>query len=81
MLRWRRLAEGERPELLLVTGDMVDSLPEEAGMVADAFKDFKAPLGRYAILGNHDYFTDPRPIWRTLEGIGMEFLEKPQRPG
>jgi hypothetical protein len=73
--RWRRIAEGERPELLLITGDMVDSLPEEAGIVADAFKDFKAPLGRYAILGNHDYFTDPRPIWRTLEGIGIEFLE------
>jgi predicted MPP superfamily phosphohydrolase len=75
VLRWRRLAEGERPELLLVTGDMVDSLPEEAGMVADAFRGFKAPLGRYAILGNHDYFTDPRPIWRTLRGAGLEFLE------
>jgi len=73
--RWRRLAEGERPELLLITGDMVDSLPEEAGIVADAFRGFRAPLGSYAILGNHDYFTDPRPIWSTLEGIGMEFLE------
>jgi predicted MPP superfamily phosphohydrolase len=73
--RWRRLAEGERPELLLITGDMVDSLPEEAGVVADAFRGFRAPLGCYAILGNHDYFTDPRPIWRTLQGIGVEFLE------
>jgi hypothetical protein len=73
--RWRRMAEAERPELLLVTGDMVDSLPEEAGVVAEAFKDFRAPLGRYAILGNHDYFTDPRPIWRILEGIGFQFLE------
>ena len=73
--RWARLAQGERPELLVITGDMVDSLPLEAGIVADAFRDFRAPLGRYAILGNHDYFTDPRPIWRTLEGIGVQFLE------
>ena len=73
--RWRRLAEGERPELLLITGDIVDSLPHEADPVAEAFRGFRAPLGCYAILGNHDYFTDPRPIWRSLEGIGVGFLE------
>ena len=37
--RWRRLAEGERPELLVITGDIVDSLPGEAEAVADAFRD------------------------------------------
>jgi len=73
--RWRRIAEGERPEILLITGDMVDSLPSEAGSVVEAFRGFRAPLGCYAILGNHDYFTDPRPIWRALEGIGIQFLE------
>jgi len=73
--RWRRLAEGERPELLLITGDMVDSLPSEALAVAEAFRNFRAPLGCFAILGNHDYFTDPRPIWSTLEGAGFQFLE------
>jgi hypothetical protein len=73
--RWRRLAEGERPEVLLITGDLVDSLPGESQVVVEAFRDFRAPLGRFAILGNHDYFTDPRPIWRAMEGIGVEFLE------
>ena len=73
--RWRRLAEAERPELLLVTGDIVDSLPEEGEAFVDAFKGFKAPMGIFAILGNHDYFTDPRPIWRSLEAMGVEFLE------
>ena len=73
--RWRLLTQAERPELLLVTGDFVDSLPEEAQMVSDAFKGFPAPLGRFAILGNHDYFTDPRPIWRILEAGGFRFLE------
>jgi hypothetical protein len=73
--RWRRLAEGERPELLVITGDIVDSLPEEAGAVVDAFRDFRAPLGRFAILGNHDYFTDPRPIWKGMGEIGVACLE------
>jgi uncharacterized protein len=73
--RWRTLVQAERPELLLLTGDVVDSLPEEAQLVADAFRDFPAPLGRFAILGNHDYFTDPRPIWKIMEGGGFQFLE------
>ena len=73
--RWRGLAQRERPELLLVTGDFVDSLPEEVADFREAFRDFPAPLGRYAILGNHDYFTDPRPIWEELEGLGFHCLE------
>jgi predicted MPP superfamily phosphohydrolase len=73
--RWRMLAEAERPELLLVTGDIVDSLPEEAEAFVAAFKGFRAPRGIFAILGNHDYFTDPHPIWRSLEAMGVEFLE------
>ncbi|HWQ09189.1 MAG TPA: metallophosphoesterase, partial [Holophaga sp.] len=63
VLRWRFLAEREAPDLLLVTGDFVDSLPGEVAPFVDAFRGFHAPLGRFAILGNHDYFTDPRPIW------------------
>jgi predicted MPP superfamily phosphohydrolase len=32
-------------------------------------------LGRFAILGNHDYFDDPRPIWQDLEAAGIRCLE------
>jgi uncharacterized protein len=73
--RWRALAQRERPELLVITGDFVDSLPEEVAQFRDAFRDFPAPLGRYAILGNHDYFTDPRPIWEELAGLDFRCLE------
>lgn len=73
--RCRQLAEKEKPELLLITGDIVDSLPEEAQIVADAFRNFCAPLGSFAILGNHDYITNPEPIWRVLSGAGIHFLE------
>lgn len=73
--RWRAIAQREAPDLLLVTGDLVDSLPEEVGPFIDSFKHFPAPLGRFAILGNHDYFTDPRPIWTDLEAAGYRCLE------
>jgi predicted MPP superfamily phosphohydrolase len=73
--RWRRMTEAERPELVVITGDIVDNLPEEADLFVTAFKGLTAPLGTYAILGNHDYFTDPRPIWARLEAMGVQFLE------
>ncbi|GLH73081.1 metallophosphatase [Geothrix limicola] len=73
--RWRELAEREQPELLLFTGDLVDSRPEELEALLVAFQGWNPPLGRFAILGNHDYFDDPRPIWRDLEAAGIRCLE------
>ncbi|WP_005038327.1 metallophosphoesterase [Holophaga foetida] len=72
---WRAMAEREHPDLLLITGDLVDALPEEVEPIIQAFRDFPASMGRFAILGNHDYFTDPRPLWAGMEGIGFTFLE------
>ncbi len=73
--RWRILTEREQPELLLLTGDLVDSRPEELEPFLEAFRGFRPPLGRFAVLGNHDYFDDPRPIWRDLEREGIRCLE------
>lgn len=73
--RWRDLTERERPDLLLFTGDLVDSRPEELAPLLEAFRAFPAPLGAFAVLGNHDYFDDPRPIWRDLETAGIRCLE------
>ena len=73
--RWRILTERERPDLLVFTGDLVDSRPEELEPLLTAFRGFEPPLGRFAVLGNHDYFDDPRPIWRDLERAGIRCLE------
>lgn len=73
--RWRILAEREHPDLIAYTGDLVDSRPEELAPFLEAFRGFTAPFGSYAVLGNHDYFDDPRPIWRDLEAAGIRCLE------
>lgn len=73
--RWRTLAEREAPDILVVTGDFVDSLPSEIAPFIESFGDFPAPFGRFAILGNHDYFTDPRPMWKDLEAAGFHCIE------
>lgn len=73
--QWRRSLEALRPDLVVITGDLVDSRPEELAAFTAAFRGFRAPFGTFAILGNHDYFQDPVPIWRELEAQGIRPLE------
>jgi predicted MPP superfamily phosphohydrolase len=43
------------PDLLCFTGDMVHNFSEELDPFIDILNELKAPLGKYAVLGNHDY--------------------------
>ncbi len=44
-----------KPDLILFTGDMIHNFSEEVDPFVDILNGLKAPLGKYAILGNHDY--------------------------
>lgn len=43
------------PDLILFTGDLVNELAEEAEPWVEAFAALSAPLGKYSVMGNHDY--------------------------
>ena len=45
----------QKPDLILFTGDLVNDRAVEMTEYLDVFKNLKAPLGVYSILGNHDY--------------------------
>lgn len=45
----------EKPDLVFFTGDLVNFKSEEIDDYIDIFKQVKAKLGVYSILGNHDY--------------------------
>jgi predicted MPP superfamily phosphohydrolase len=45
----------EKPDLILFTGDLVNNKYEEMDEYVEIFKEVKAPLGVFSILGNHDY--------------------------
>jgi predicted MPP superfamily phosphohydrolase len=45
----------EKPDLILFTGDLVNDRSTEMDAYIDVFKNVKAPMGVYSILGNHDY--------------------------
>ena len=45
----------QHPDLLLFTGDMMNLTATEAEGLDSLFAAVDAPLGRYAVMGNHDY--------------------------
>lgn len=44
-----------KPDLILFTGDLVNNKAEEMIGYEEVFRQLKAPMGVYSILGNHDY--------------------------
>lgn len=43
--------------------------------IAEALAGLRAPLGIYAVLGNHDWRMDGEGMWRALEQAGVRVLE------
>jgi predicted MPP superfamily phosphohydrolase len=85
----RRIVErtnAEAPELVLITGDFVIGGPKnEGGVVGGTFiepepiagelKNLRAPLGVFAVLGNHDWWYDGERVTRALQSAGIVVLE------
>jgi predicted MPP superfamily phosphohydrolase len=62
------------PDILLLGGDFVTVVPSEIEWLACELASIPAPLGRYAVLGNHDWWADAEYITRTLEAVGIRVL-------
>jgi predicted MPP superfamily phosphohydrolase len=69
-----------RPDLILITGDLV--IQEVAGgkfvapeASAQVLKGLHAPLGVFVVLGNHDWWLDRQRVSAALEHVGIKDLE------
>lgn len=83
-------ANDERPDVVLLLGDFVIGGPKDEGgerggvlggtfvepePIAEELKRLSAPLGVYAVLGNHDCWFDCGRVARALEAAGVRVLE------
>ncbi|MCW5898477.1 MAG: metallophosphoesterase [Flavobacteriales bacterium] len=59
------LINAEKPDLILFTGDLVNDYADEAEPFIGEFARLEARLGKYSVLGNHDYSDYPR--WPSQE--------------
>jgi predicted MPP superfamily phosphohydrolase len=62
------------PDVLLLGGDFVCLHARYVDALAEMLGTVPAPLGRYAVLGNHDLWVDHRHIERKLGAAGIELL-------
>jgi len=63
-----------RPQVVFLTGDFVTSDPRHIAPCAQALGRLRAPWGVYAILGNHDYWTDAGAVAQELRQNGITVL-------
>jgi hypothetical protein len=77
--RWVRAALNLAPDVIVITGDFVDKpIPEvDLRQLVEALSELQAPLGVFAVPGNHDYGSFTPHLTRLtdpLEAAGVRFL-------
>jgi predicted MPP superfamily phosphohydrolase len=76
--RVMRATRGLAPDLIAVTGDLVDDRAEDVDAYAKIFGALDAPLGVYIIPGNHDVYAGWDAVERALraEGLGTVLVNE-----
>lgn len=69
-----RAVQDAAPELIAVTGDLVDDFPRDVELYAAALGSLAAPLGVYVIPGNHEVYSGWREMRPRLERLPMTLL-------
>ncbi len=63
-----------RPDLIAVTGDLVDDFPRDTERYAAALGALRAPLGVFAVPGNHEVYAGWRRLRPRLEALPLTLL-------
>ncbi len=63
-----------RPDALLLGGDFVSWHAEDVAVLAEQLALYRPPLGKYAVWGNHDLWTDDAVIGQRLAAAGVDVL-------
>lgn len=77
-----RLIREQKPDVIVVTGDFVNSRPDELPTVYRELELLKAPLGVFGSLGNHDHFMTPENhavLTSSLQKTAVDLLVNEHR--
>jgi uncharacterized protein len=80
-----------KPDLIVLTGDFVSAPAIESALrnkraalqadpCSEVLKDLRAPHGVWAVLGNHDAFSDPVHVTQAINAAGIEVLANTSIP-
>ncbi len=67
--------DGMKPDVVVVTGDLVDGDADTVESMIPVLKTLTAPLGVYAILGNHEMYAGPERCRQLMRDSGFTVLD------
>lgn len=67
-------------DLVVVTGDYVYESAAHSALCAQELAALQAPYGTFAVLGNHDVWTDAEQVAANLSAAGIRVLRNEARP-
>lgn len=70
---FEQIAE-QKPDLLLLGGDFVSCHAEYIAALTEGLFQCQPPLGKFAVFGNHDLWTDDAYLQRELKAAGVTVL-------
>ncbi len=63
-----------KPDLIVITGDLIDENADRLNGIKDALTKLNAPLGVYAVTGNHEFYTGVEQSSAFIESAGIQVL-------
>jgi predicted MPP superfamily phosphohydrolase len=73
------LANAAQPDLVVITGDFVSEGGATMPGLVDALRALRGPMGRFGVLGNHDYWSGAPAVRSLLAEAGIEELTNKRR--
>jgi predicted MPP superfamily phosphohydrolase len=64
----------EKPDIIVSTGDLVDGIIRHVNHLEERLKNIHAPLGKYAVIGNHELYGGINKTAQFIEDSGFKLL-------
>lgn len=77
--RWVTMANAQKPDLIVVTGDLLSTGSTFVPTLVHGLKGLKAPDGVAMCPGNHDYWVDGDHFFNALNRAGVQVLRNEGR--
>ena len=68
-----------RPDVIALTGDYVSKANAITQALVEVLRDLRAGVGKFAVLGNHDYWANATGVIASLRSAGIPLLKNSHR--
>lgn len=70
-----KMSNALKPDLVVMTGDIMESTPSYFQRFQEDLKQFNTTHGTYAVTGNHDFYNGVRPFMKIMKESDIPVLE------